>query len=170
MMIKVWDRIVRLVHWSLAVLLITNFLNDSGGDWHRYGGYLAGALVITRILWGFISRGYARFSTWWPEKRAVRRYALALFAGKETRYIGINPLGALMALVIWLLLGLLALTGWMMGLDAFWGDEWLEQTHAVIAYALLACVATHVAAVFAMSQRHHENLMLAMLTGKKRGP
>jgi cytochrome b len=167
-MIEVWDRVVRLVHWSVALLVIANFLNESGSNWHRYGGYVAGALVIVRMVWGFCSRGHARFSNWWPGFQALRCYASALVAGQAPRCLSINPLGACMALLIWLLLGLLALTGWMMGLDAFWGEEWLELTHATISYVLLSCVAMHVSAVTIMSLRHRENLPLAMLTGKKR--
>jgi cytochrome b len=167
-MIRVWDRVVRLVHWSVVLLVFANFLNESGSDWHRYGGYLAGGLVIMRIVWGFISSGYARFTRWWPGLRAISNYARAVAAGKAPRYIGINPLGASMAVLIWALLGLLALTGWMMSLDALWGEEWLEQMHAAIAYGLLVCVAIHIVAVVVMSLRHRENLPLAMLTGKKR--
>ena len=167
-MIRVWDPVVRLIHWSVALLAAANFLNEDGASWHRYGGYLAGALVMARIAWGCVSRGHARFSRWWPGIGGVLRYARALAAGNAPRFIGINPLGASMALLIWTLLLLLALSGWMMGLDAFWGEEWLESTHAAIAYSLLACIAAHVSAVIWTSLRNRENLPLAMLTGKKR--
>src|SRR4051794_33112309 len=100
-MIQVWDRVVRLVHWSVAILVIANFFNDSGAEWHRYAGYLAGGLVIVRIVWGFTSSGYARFTCWWPGLRVIWNYARAVVAGNAPRYIGINPLGALMALVMW---------------------------------------------------------------------
>ncbi len=167
-MIQVWDRLVRIVHWSVALAVLANFLNESGSTWHRYGGYFAVALVLGRIAWGFLSSGYAGFASWWPGFSRVIAYVRAMFSGTAPRYLGINPAGACMAILIWLLLIALGISGWMMGLDAFWGEEWLEDTHEIIAYVLLGCVAVHVGSVIAVSVRHRENLPKAMLTGKKR--
>lgn len=166
-MIEVWDRVVRFVHWSVAALVLANFIIDSR-PWHRYAGYLAVALVALRLAWGFASSGYARFSRWWPGTRDIITYLCETIAGNAPRYIGINPLGASMAVLLWLLIGSLGLTGWMMGLDAYWGEEWLEELHETLAYVLLACAAIHVTSVIIVSVRHRENLPKAMLTGKKR--
>ena len=167
-MIEVWDRVVRITHWSVALLVLGNLLNEDGSAWHRYAGYLAAALVLLRLFWGCVTHSHARFSRWWPGLAGIAAYLRATFAGKAPRYLGINPAGAAMAVIIWTLILSLGVTGWMMGLDPFWGEEWLENLHAAIAYVLLACVALHVLAVIAMSVRHRENLPKAMLTGKKR--
>ncbi|TFV92778.1 cytochrome B [Oxalobacteraceae bacterium OM1] len=169
-MIVVWDRLVRLVHWSVALLVLGNFLNEDGATWHRYAGYAAAALVGIRLLRGFLGRGYAGFAQWWPGLGELRDYLCALLAGRAPHPVGINPAGAVMAATMWLLILALAITGWMMGLDAFWGEEWLEQVHEVIAYALLTCVTVHVSAVIFMSVVHRENIARAMITGKKRSP
>ncbi|HJV50850.1 MAG TPA: cytochrome b/b6 domain-containing protein [Noviherbaspirillum sp.] len=166
-MIEVWDRVVRFVHWNVAALVLANFLIDTGPR-HRYAGYLAVALVALRLIWGCISSGYARFSRWWPGFGEIIPYLRATIAGKAPRYIGINPMGASMAVALWLLIASLGVTGWMMGLDAYWGEEWLERLHESLAYVLLGCAAIHVTSVIIVSIKHRENLPKAMLTGKKR--
>lgn len=166
--VKVWDRIVRLIHWGVALLILVNFLNESGSSWHRYAGYAAVSLVLARGTWGCISRGYARFSNWWPGFLGIRNYLLATLAGKAPRFLGINPAGACMAVMLWVTVLLLGITGWMMSWDAFWGEEWLQDLHQIIAYVLLGCVGIHIASVVFVSLRHRENLPRSMLTGEKR--
>jgi cytochrome b len=73
-----------------------------------------------------------------------------------------------MVWLLWVLVIALGITGWMTRLDAFWGDETLHDVHAWLAHALIAAVAVHVAGVLAMGWRWRENLVLAMLTGRKR--
>ena len=43
------------------------------------------------------------------------------------------------------LLAVTCLTGWMQGLDAFWGVEWVQETHEMCANLILAMAAVHVA-------------------------
>lgn len=167
-LVRVWDRIVRTVHWGVALLILANFLNESGSSWHRYAGYAAASLVLARWVWGCISRGYAGFSNWWPGFTGIRNYLHATLAGNAARFIGINPAGACMAVLLWCSVLVLGLTGWMMSWDAFWGEEWLQDVHQVIAYVLLACVGVHIGSVLFVSFRHRENLPKSMLTGEKR--
>lgn len=166
--IIVWDGIVRGVHWGITALVLINFINDSGSEWHRYMGYACVILVLIRLCWGLISRGYGHFSQWKPNAQNLKAYFHAILAGHPPRHLGLNPAGALMALLLWALLIALGISGWMMRLDAFWGEEWLQNVHAVFAYTLLTCIAIHVISVIAMSIRHKENLAKAMVTGKKR--
>ncbi|WP_052452192.1 cytochrome b/b6 domain-containing protein [Noviherbaspirillum autotrophicum] len=166
-MIAVWDRIVRFVHWSVAALVLANFVFETG-PLHRYAGYLAVALVALRLVWGFTATGYARFSCWWPGFGKTVTYLRQTIAGRAPRYIGINPMGAAMAVLLWLLIASLGVTGWMMGLDAYWGEEWLQELHETVAYVLLGGVAIHVTSVIVVSIKSRENLPKAMLTGKKR--
>lgn len=167
-MVKVWDRVVRGTHWSVAALVFFQFLNEDGAPLHRYAGYLAGALVLLRLAWSTRASGFAHYSKWLPSVTRIKTYLRAARNGRAPRMLGLNPLGACMALLIWTLILLLAASGWMMGWDMFWGEEWLEDIHALLAWSLLGCVAIHVTAVIVTSVRHKENLPKAMLTGRKR--
>ena len=69
------------------------------------------------------------------------------------------------------LMGLLAgvsLTGWMMTLDAFFGDDTLQEVHEMFANAILLMAGLHAAAALFESWRHRENLVWSMVTGRKR--
>ncbi len=166
--IRVWDRVVRVTHWSVAALVLWDWYEDSGGPLHRWLGYLAAALVLVRLAWGFVGSEPARFRAWLPSPSGVVSYVKALAARRPPRHLGHNPLGALMMLAMWALILALAVTGWMSRLDAFWGEDWPMDLHALLADALLVLVAVHVIAAIVMGRVHRENLVAAMVTGRKR--
>lgn len=173
--VPVWDRPVRLLHWALVASVALAWLSTleslaSIGPWHRPVGYAALAIVALRIVWGFGPSRYARFAQFVRSPRVVWRYARALRAHREPRYVGHNPLGAWMVLALIACVIGLALTGWLYTTDRFWGDETVENAHEFLAWMLLALAAMHVAGVVFTSRRQRENLVLAMLTGKKAPP
>lgn len=140
------------------------------GSLHEYLGYAAGGLLVSRIAWGFVACGHARFSSFVTGLAATREYAGALMAGSHRRYLGHNPLGGWM--ILWLLgcIAALAITGALYMTDWLWGYGWLADLHVALGWVLLASVVVHVAGVIAMSLRQRENLAAAMVTGRKRGP
>jgi hypothetical protein len=69
-----------------------------------------------------------------------------------------------MVWLLWSLVLLLGLTGWMSRLDAFWGDDGIRVVHAWLADALLIAIAVHLSGIVAMSWRWRENLVAAMLS------
>ncbi|QZA81298.1 cytochrome b/b6 domain-containing protein [Deefgea piscis] len=166
--IKVWDPVVRVLHWSLAIAVLGNFLNEEGDLIHRWEGYAAVGIVISRIIWGFIGSEHARFSSWFPTPATLKSYLAAQLRGEHPRFLGHNPAGAVMMLFLLLMVLSLGATGYMMGSDAFFGEEWLETLHETLAYTLLTGVGLHVAAAIFESWRHRENLPAAMLHGYKR--
>ncbi len=95
-------------------------------------------------------------------------YLAAIPTGTERRHIGHNPAGG--AMVVVLLAGILAtaVSGWMETTDAYFGVRWVEVVHSALAHGLLLLVAIHVAGVALASYRHRENLVAAMVTGRKR--
>lgn len=164
----VWDAPVRVFHWLLVLTFAGAWLTAESEHWrlvHVTLGYTAGALVLFRIVWGFVGTFHARFANFVRGPAAVRNYLRSIVRGRPEHHTGHNPAGALAILA--LLAGLLALvgTGWA-GYSELTGD-WMLELHEGVATALLALIGVHVAAVVASSLLHRENLVRAMVTGRK---
>lgn len=168
--LKVWDGLVRLLHWLLVLSVALAWLSTLGFGLlktHEPAGYVALSIVTIRIAWGFTGSRHARFAQFVRRPGVVRDYAIQLKAGTEPRYIGHNPLGGWMVLLLLAVVASLGLTGWLYTTDYFWGTAWLDQLHSALAWALLALIAVHLGGVIATSLRHRENLAAAMFSGRK---
>ena len=169
--VKIWDPLVRAFHWGLVASFAIAWLSaDEWNDLHEWAGYAAAALIAFRLLWGLVGTRYARFSQFIRSPGTVAAYLRDILGGHERRYLGHNPAGGLMIVALILCMGALCITGWLYTTDAFWGEEWVEETHETLANVLLGLVGLHVAGVFIAGFRHRENLVRAMLTGRKRAP
>lgn len=166
--IRVWDPFVRIFHWSLVAGIAIAWLTaDEWDRVHEWIGYAIAGLLSARILWGFIGSPYARFSQFVKGPRETLAYLGRIVRGRAERHIGHNPAGAAMILALLATIAGTALTGWMITLDAFWGMEWLEDLHEGLATFVLVLVGLHVAGVIHASLMHKENLVRAMITGRK---
>lgn len=165
----VWDRVVRSFHWIVATgCFVDLFILDDGKAWHRAIGYAIALALFVRVTWGFVGVGHARFGDFVPSPSRLLRYLRSLACGSEPRFLGHNPGGAMMILLLMALLASVLVTGSMLTLDAYFGDERLEALHRALADALLALVVLHVFAALYESLRHRENLVWSMITGYKR--
>ena len=165
---NVWDPLVRVAHWSVAILVAIEMLNEAGANpWHRYLGYAAGAIVALRLAWGLFGSPYARLSAMARTAKYVVSYVRSPRKSGARGYIGHNPLGAWMAFALWGLVLVVVFTGWLLQLDAFWGDESMQSVHAVASYVLTACAIVHVCGVIVTSLVQRTNLVKAMMTGQK---
>lgn len=168
---RVWDPLVRIFHWSLVTSFAVAWLSARASeDIHDGAGYLAAGLVLARVLWGALGPPYARFQQFVRGPATVLRYLKAMLGGREARHIGHNPAGGAMVLVLLAAMAATALTGWMMTTDAYFGVEWVQTLHSLIAHGLLLLVVIHVGGVALACLRHRENLVAAMVTGRKREP
>jgi cytochrome b len=167
--VKVWDPLVRGVHWTLVVCVFGDFaLNEAGGVVHRWLGFAAAGLVVLRLIWGFFGTPHARFSDFFPTPSRLVPYFGALLRGREPRMVGHNPLAALMMLILMALVLALGVTGFLLGTDAFWGSDSMLGIHDAVANTLIVLVTLHAAAAIIESIRQRENLVWSMVTGKKR--
>jgi len=165
--IPVWDIGVRLFHWSLVTSVTLSYFVISPRDMHKFFGYTVVALITFRLIWGLIGPKHARFSNFIPGPRKLLGYLRDIARGVEERYIGHNPAGAAMIVALLLVLGGIGTTGYMMGMDAYFGEEWVEDLHKTLVNGLFVLVAFHLAGVILASLRHRENLVAAMVTGQK---
>lgn len=167
--VRVWDPLVRIFHWSLVGLFAFAFL--TGDEWqsaHEVAGYAVAGLVAFRIIWGVIGPRHARFTDFVRGPASILAYLRDALAMKAQRHIGHNPAGGAMIILLLVSIGGIAATGYMMTMDAYWGVEWVEELHEVLAYGTLGLIALHVAGVILASLAHGENLARAMVTGRKR--
>ncbi len=170
--VRVWDKPVRLLHWSLAIGVAASWWTSARNtDWHQQVGYACCLAIALRFVWGFAGSPHARFSDFVRGPRATLAYVRHVVRGDEERHLGHNPLGGWMAVALWLCVALTCASGWLYTTDQFFGEPWLDLTHQALAWAVVVLVALHLAGVVFTSRRHRENLVGAMLTGRKRpGP
>ena len=196
--VKVWDIVVRLFHWSLVgfftIAYITGEIETE--TLHAWAGYVIIGLLVLRIIWGLIGSKHARFSDFIYSPADIMTYLKSLLTRHPKHYLGHNPAGG--AMVILLLIGLCA-TSWT-GLKAYeaegkgplaatsislsipvaqadddWeygshnkhGDEFWEEAHEAIVSFMLLLIALHLGGVAVSSLLHRENLVRAMITGRK---
>lgn len=162
---------MRAGHWALVASVTAAWLTRKGwGAWHEWTGYVTLLLVALRLAWGWTGSCYARFAQFVHGPTETLRYAGRVLAADEPRYVGHNPLGAWMILALLAVTLLACLSGWVYTTDMYWGDERVDNLHEALAIFLLVLVALHVAGVVAASLRHRENLVAAMVHGRKRPP
>lgn len=167
--IRVWDPFVRIFHWSLVGLFVLAFATGDEMEWlHLAAGYAIAALVLLRLIWGFVGSKHARFSDFVRTPHEVTAYARSVIRLRAPRYLGHNPAGGVMIIVLLAMLIGISGTGLMMTMDAFWGAEWLEDLHEGLVFITLGLIALHVIGVIFSSIEHGENLVKAMITGRKR--
>jgi cytochrome b len=167
--ILVWDLPTRVFHWLLVMAFAGAFLtadSERQRSLHVLFGVTMLVLIAFRLLWGVAGTRYARFSSFAFGPRTVLRYLRSVATLGGARHLGHTPAGSW---AIWLMLGLglaVGVTGYAAHAD---GPEWLEETHGALAWTLLAVVGVHVVGVALSSLLHRENLVGAMITGRKRG-
>lgn len=184
--ILVWDRFVRVFHWGLVAAVTVCFWSGFAAprEWlnlHLAAGTAVAALVCFRLIWGALGSTYARFGSFWPSLPAIRAHVSRIARGRPQRHLGHNPLGAVMIFALLCVLALLTVTGVValggalkqgpLAAMASFSAGWTARgVHEMLAWALLAMIAGHLAGVVFESFLSGENIARAMLTGRKRAP
>jgi cytochrome b len=110
--LKVWEPLIRIGHWTLVIAFFTAyFTEDDFMTLHAWAGYVVGAYLLIRILWGFVGGKYARFSNFVYSPVKIIGYLKNLITRKPQHYIGHNPAGGAMVIALLLSLSATALTG-----------------------------------------------------------
>jgi len=178
--VMVWDILLRIFHWSLVLLVLILFITeDDFLSIHSYAGYTVLMLLGFRLVWGFIGTYYARFSSFITTPKKALRYLKDEIAGDAKRYIGHNPAGAIMIFALLITLLLTAFTGMATIAtegkgplaDTFianFSGEVLGEIHEFFTGIILVLIILHIAGVIFSSFAEEENLVKAMITGRKR--
>lgn len=167
--VAVWDLPLRLWHWALAGCILAAWLTPTVYDrLHRIFGYAVLGLLAFRMAWGLWGSRYSRFRMIGVRLRVAPFYLWNLRRGITGRYIGLNPAGTLMLVALLVSIAVSAITGALSVTVTFFGVWWIEDTHAVASDAVIALVGVHIAGVVLMSVLQRENLIRAMITGRKR--
>jgi cytochrome b len=187
--IRVWDPFIRVFHWSFATAVLVDWFTDEPRWMHTWLGYLAAALVILRVAWGFIGPEHARFTNFVRGPRHVLEYLAGLVRFSSKRYLGHSPAGGAMVVALLIMISATIGTG-MANLAADSGEGplaaviskverpvipgqrrprlFLKTVHETVANITLVLVLLHVCGVVLASFAHNENLVRAMITGRKR--
>ena len=172
---KVWDRFVRIAHWTLVTCVLAAWATGeikikSVEALHDWLGYAALAVIAARLVWGFIGTRYARFAQFIAGPARTLAYARFVVRGREPRYLGHNPLGGWMIVALLSTAAAASISGWLSITDRYWGVAWVQDTHEALSNVLIALAVLHVAGVVYTSLHHRENLVAAMWNGIKRPP
>lgn len=177
-----WDLPTRLAKWLLAALVglafVSRYWGDDGFVWHQWNGLAILVLVVFRVLWGVVGGSTARFAIFVRGPVAALRYAGGLLRGRPAHFLGHNPLGGWMVLALLSLVAAQGLTGLFTSDDiVVYGPMTPVASDATIRSAsawhqrlypiLLGLIGLHVVANAAYSLLGRDNLVRAMITGRK---
>lgn len=176
--ILVWDKHTRLFHWCLVIFvafsLVTGLINDMDTmEYHMVSGYVLLALLLFRVMTGFLGGDYGNFS-----KFPLKPGEVIAYLKGEGHYYGHNPIGSLMILAFFIVILTQILSGFMTSDDvflegpwvAFVDEEWVSwagRIHSVNYYLLLFLISCHVLAVSYYQKFKHHDLIPPMFTGMK---
>lgn len=179
-LIKIWDLPLRIFHWLLVVGFSVAYLTeDKLLTIHVWAGYLVLGLLVFRLFWGFTGNSYARFSNFLCSPAKSVAYVKEVITLKAKRYLGHNPAGAAMIVLLIVSLFITALSGLIVyaadqnlgplaGMVSSSNEKFWEEAHEIAANLSLLLVIVHVLGVVFESVIHNENLVKAMWNGYKK--
>ena len=180
--VPVWDLPTRLFHWLLVILVIASYVTGNLGcnamQYHEWSGVTILALLLFRLVWGFVGSRESRFVTFIQGPSAVIRYVAILLRRDLPHYLGHNPLGGWSIIALLFTLLVQAATGLFANDDIVtegplfdWvgkaTSDWLTRVHKVNQQVIIGLVCIHVAAVLFYFFYKRQNLVLPMITGVK---
>jgi cytochrome b len=166
--VLVWDAPVRVFHWLMVLSFAGAYLSAESERWrlvHVTLGYTMTGLVAFRVLWGFVGTRHARFASFVRGPATVVRYLRGLVGGRPEQGAGHNPAGAMAIIALLGMTLVVTATGWATYNDV--GGGWREELHEGAANVMLSIVGVHIAGVLIGSWLHRDNLVRAMVTGRK---
>ncbi|MFI5024514.1 MAG: cytochrome b/b6 domain-containing protein [Alphaproteobacteria bacterium] len=183
-MIKVWDLPTRLFHWALVASIVLAYFTSAGRPHgllfalHLTGGYAVVLLLLFRLAWGVFGGEHARFASFLSGWAQVKQHASELLRLAPERSLGHNATGGWMIVLMLATLLAIVLTGlFAQGVTGGAGPlsgvlptalvRPVGNLHQVLGNAILVLAGLHIVGVLAESLLNRENLVRAMITGRK---
>jgi cytochrome b len=180
---KVWDLPVRIFHWAIVALILAAWVTQHFNrmDIHMWIGEWILALLLFRIVWGFIGSDTARFSRFLRSPVAALRHLAHLRRREPDHEIGHNAAGGWMVLLMLALIAVQTATGLfsnddsdtegpLMHLISKDQSNWLSHIHYLNFKAIEALIVLHILAIITYAVLKRQNLVRPMLTGTKLMP
>ncbi len=180
---RIWDLPTRLFHWTLVVLIFTSWLS-ARQNWmrlHVVTGLTVLALLLFRVVWGFVGSDTARFTHFLKSPFAAFRHLIELPRREPDTETGHNAAGGWMVLFMLAVLFVQVGTGLGANDDVLTEgplfrlvgkerSDWLTHIHHLNFLVIEIVVVLHVLAIVTYRVLKGHNLLLPMITGKKRLP
>lgn len=178
----IWDLPTRIFHWLLAILIGAAWYTVSiSGDMdaHMLIGQSILALLLFRIIWGFVGTRYAKFRNFVYRPSEILDYAKSFFRSRGGEYAGHNPLGSLAVFAMLALVGVQVTTGlFATDFDGFYRGPLnglvssataasITDIHYTNINILLVLIAVHIVAVLFYLFFKRDNLITPMISGEK---
>lgn len=161
----IWPLSIRIIHWLLALVIVMDaFIFVEGDDPHQFLGYFGVFLVMWRTYFGFRGKGHVLFKNFPISLNSLEVFRKN-YLKKEHVYEGHNPLASIVYILMWLCVIVLGVTGWMMGLDAFWGNQQIEEVHEVTSNVLLGLTVFHLIGILLDAFIHKRKTWMKMIRG-----
>ena len=184
--VLVWDLPVRFVHWAIVALLVGLIITGKlGADWliwHMRFGQAMLALVVFRVIWGFVGSRNARFSAFLLSALGGSSATHGRCAGEHEVHATHNPAGGWMVVALLVALLVQATTGLFTNDDILWGGPLVRagdarkrrtrfsSVHRQFWWVIVALSVLHIGAVLAYLVLLKDNLIVPMFTGYKQLP
>ena len=180
--VPVWDLPTRIFHWALVIAVVVSYATGGEeGSWfvvHTVSGYVVALLLLFRLAWGFSGSAHSLFSDFVYSPTSVSAYVRRLVRLAPPKFVGHNPLGGWMVILLLVVLAANVITGLLSGeehgpgglllpLIAAPGEEGLGDVHEVLANVIVVLACLHILGVVADWLLTRENLLRAMITGNK---
>lgn len=165
-----FDLPIRLFHWIFTLLFVTaiviaNTVDDDSVifSYHMMAGMTLGFVLFLRIIWGFIGSTYARFNSFMVKPSQLIGYFKEMFRSSTKRYLNHNPASSIAALVMFICVIGLGLTGYRMTT----GAEGIKDVHEFFAQLFVVTAIAHIIGVVYHQVRHRDGMITSMFDGKK---
>lgn len=176
----VWDLPLRLFHWLFGLSIIATWIaiEIREEQLHIYLGYFIIFLLLFRFCWGIWGTTHSQFRHFFPWPKQVKHYLCALFSGNARETAGHNPLGSLMVFLMFAVVAFQVATGLFLEGEVWSGpyaqtiasdtSEQLESLHHTGFTIIQVLILLHILAVFGYLLLKKQNLIIPMITGKKK--